>query len=309
MAIAAVLAFAVVPAVAQGPSEQVQITDADGDVFVVDLPYTVDTVAPTVPPTTTTSTAPPTTTTPPAPELPPTQPYDTTQLSDNGGFQFVFNCTEKFGDDCLGHSNIATNIYIGHGNPYLYSYAEPGHHDHGWWVDGDRQGYGCAYAFLYDVHPNPFGGEISHPDAELINRAAVVAPDGAAYGQIIDKYMEEGIRFLDGTIVNPSQGQEIQTEDCSEVRDDFDYASYVPHGADDIRIGLYTPEGELSDIRDFTALDLADRAAFEFLSFDGERATVLLVLEDLGVSHVFYYDVMNGGQIVVEVNGQIVPPT
>ncbi len=75
------------------------------------------------------------------------------------------------------------------------------------------------------------------------------------------------------------------------------------HGPDAIRVGLITGFGEVADIRDFTALDVADRAWFELVSVTETRATIVLMLEGLGVSHVFYYDTLGSGSLVVEVDG------
>jgi hypothetical protein len=274
------------------------------------VPETSSTTTTTSTSTTTTTVAATTTTVPDTLIIPETQPYPETGIKAGEGFFFIVSCTEKFGDDCQGVGKITSEIpYLGHGMPYLYSEAVEGNHDHAWWVAGDREGYRCAYSFMYDKHPNPFGGDVTH-DGHFIARATVVKPGGQAYGKINDRYMDEGVRYYDGTLYLGGTN-EIPDEDCWETAiDDFDYANYVPHGPDQIRVGLFRADGEISDIRDFTDYDLLAPAHFEFLSFDGRRVAIVLVLEEFGaagqVSHVFYYDVMGDGRIAVEVNGLLI---
>lgn len=269
----------------------------------------------TLPPTTTT-TVPPTTTTTEAPlVIPPTLPFPEDE-SFNGGesFRLQIQCAENQdtnpGFTCPtnnGSRHYADLDYFGHGMPYLYEGAIPGQHNHAWWVPGDREGYRCAYGFMYDQHPNPFG----HPDiireGTFIAKATVVRPFEAGYGKVNDVYMEEGQRYYDGT--HAFEGQEISSEDCQQVAlDDFDYASYEPHGPDEIRIGLFRPDGQPADVRDFTNVLVGNVGHFEFVGLEDGRATVVFILKGL-VSHVIYYDVLNGGRMAVEVDGQIVAET
>lgn len=283
-------------------------------------PTTTTTLAPTTTTTlapTTTTVPPPTTTTTTEPfVLPPTLPFPPDEEFNGGeSFQLQLQCTEDPNEQepgtppfvCPlvdGRRHYADLDYFGHGMPYLYDDAIPGNHDHAWWVPGDREGYACAYAFMYDRHPNPFG----HPDivreGTFIARATVVRPPEAGYGKVNDRYMEEGERYYDGT--HSSEGQEIPSESCpGEALDPFDYAGYQPHGPDQIRIGLLKPDGQVADIRDFTNVLVGDVGHFEFLGVTDDRATVLFILEGK-VSHVIYYDALNGGQLVAEVNGEIV---
>ena len=281
----------------------------------------------TVPDTTTTTTAPATTTTTTAPPagtltIPATQPYPG-GLPAGEGFRAMIGCTDDFdrndvlifdcdqnADGNLQHAEID---YFGHGMPYLYPDGILGGHNHMWWVPGDREGYGCFYAFAYDEHPNPFGSLAEPRPAELTHRATIVRPENAGYGKINDKYMDEAVRYYDGT---PFTGttNEIPDEDCrAEALDDFDYENYEPHGPDNIRVGLFverTTGWEIGDIRDFTDIPVAYNADgamghFEFVSFENGRVTIVFVLaQNQKVSHVFYYDTLTtGGRMAVEVNG------
>lgn len=274
---------------------------------------TVPPTTTTVPPSTTT-TIPPTTTTTVVPfVLPPTEPFTPGEaFNDGGSFRLKIQCTPDPNNpdfvcpEVNGKPNYGDLDYFAHGMPYLYEDAIPGNHDHAWWTAGDRQGYACGYGFMYERHPSPPGHpEIQRPGVFLA-RATVVRPFEAGYGKVNDDYMEEGERYYDGTVAN--EGQEITSEDCQAVAldPDFDYASYVPTGPDEIRIGILTPGGEIADIRDFTNVLIDENVGhFEYIGFEDGRVSVVFILNGL-VSHAIYYDEMNGGEIVVEVDGVIV---
>lgn len=283
------------------------------------LAPTTTTVAPTtttLPPTTTTVRPTTTTTTEPF-VLPPTRPFPEDEEFNGGeSFQLQIQCTEDPKEQepgtppfvcplVNGKRHYADLDYFGHGMPYLYDDAIPGQHMHAWWVPGDRQGYACAYAFMYDQHPNPFGHPDIVRDGTFIAKVSIARPPEAGYGKVNDRYMEEGQRYYDGT--HAFEGQEINSEDClAEVLDPFDYAGYEPHGPDQIRIGLLKSDGQVADIRDFTDVLVDDNTGhFEFIGLEDGRATVVFILKGL-VSHVIYYDALNDGQIVVEVDGEIV---
>lgn len=240
-------------------------------------------------------------------------------LRDNEGFNFMVGCLDSPEDniDCQndGKPNVLeTFTYMAHGMPYLYGELPPGNHDHAWWVAGDRERYVCAYAFMYDRHPNPFGGDVFHPDGHFIAKTAVIRPSGQGYGQVNDRYMQEGQRLFDGTLASSSdysgRGSEL-TEDCrTQVELEagpFDYDNYEPHGPDEIRVGLFKGDGKIGDIRDFTNKNFGLGSHVEFVSFEDGivHLVVILGLNDK-VSHGIYYFPMNDGQIAVEVNGQLI---
>lgn len=288
------------------------------------VPATTTTTAPTTTttqPTTTTTTVPSSTsTTQPTTNLviPATQPYVSgSTLRDAEGFNIMIGCLDTDDLDC-GRNGKPNGIegftYSGHLMPYVYGELPPGLHDHAWWVPGDRERYVCAYAFMYDRHPNPFGGDIFHPDGHFIARATIARPLGQGYGQVNDRYMKEAVRLYDGTLAveadrGGSTGNELN-EDCrNEALDNFDYEGFVPQGPDEIRVGLFKADGKIADIRDFTVKNPSLGSHFELLKFDGQRVTIAAILGlNNKVSQIFYYDVMNDGQIAVELNGQLVDP-
>lgn len=297
-----------------------------------DVVFPDPTTTTTVPETTTTTeppttTAPPTTTTtePPSSELviPETLPFaDDVGFKEGESFKFMIGCTdEKDRNDVItfacqpdanGSQQFAVFDYFAHGMPYLYSEAQPGNHDHAWWVAGDREGYRCGYAFMYDKHPNPFGHPEINREGHFIARATIVRPLEAGYGKLNDTYMAEGVRYYDGSPANEG-GSEI-SEDCQQAAlDDFDYDAYVPTGPDDIRVGLFRADGEIGDVRDFTIVDVSVDADgdpmgwFEYVGLEDGRVTIVFILaQNLKVAEVFYYDVLNDGRIAAEVDGVVV---
>lgn len=257
-----------------------------------------------------------TTTVPPLAALGATQPYPG-PFGAGAGFRISANCDATSGTpdpaddvDCgVGGTRFE---YSAHGMPYPYPEAVEGNHDHAWWVAGDRESYKCAYAFMYDKHPDPNGdGSVVHPNAQFIARATVVRPINAGYGTVGDKYMAEGVRYYNGDPAN--EGNEINSENCQTTSLDpaFDYDSYVPQGDQEIRVGLFRADGALADIRDFTEATHPG-AHFEFIGLQtgGPGGTVMRVslvrIIDGGVSHAIYYDTLTTGRVVVEVGGQIV---
>lgn len=197
--------------------------------------------------------------------------------------------------------------YIAHGMPYLYPEAIPGNHDHAWWVAGDREGYAIAYGFMYDKHPAPFGMNVIRQPGEgkFIARVTFARPPDAAYAKVNDRYMAEGQRFYDGTLTGQTGG-EISEEYALEVAlGDTSYEEDDTPGDTDIRIGLFRADGAIADIRDWSHLtihspDIKFKVQPMSISPDGlVRASVVMFEGNLpGMGS--YYDVTNGGRVVVE---------
>ncbi len=247
--------------------------------------------------------------------MPATLQQSISGFKDNESFRFILACinTAEVTCDSNGGLVLTSFDYLGHGMPYLYSESLPGNHDHAWWTPGDREGYRCAYTFLYEKHPNPFGLFGNNPREGKFIAQGIVAR-AAGYAKINDKYMNEGERYFDGTLANEG-GREIQdpneASDCaleaSLLVPGFDYDSYVPHGEDAIRVGLFRADGEIADIRDFTLLTYSNPGHFEFVGFDGNLVQLVFVPDNTNkASHAIYYRTMNDGRMAIEVNGQLV---
>jgi hypothetical protein len=167
----------------------------------------------------------------------------------------------------------------------------------GAWIDGDRQGYQCGYGFIVDAN-----GETASAE-NIVGRFAFVRAPDAAYGKVIDRYMEEAERYLDGT-PTPYYGtnfKEIPEEDCTDVRSDIDYANACVGVDQRPRVAFFDADGNVLDIRDYSNT-VANNVIFNLHSFDGTRATVI-ACEDGLVGMLVYYDALYDGQIAVDFNG------
>lgn len=164
-----------------------------------------------------------------------------------------------------------------------------GYTDGATWLPGDREGYRCGYGF------------ITGSDGETIQgRFAFVRPPDQAYGKVNDKYMPEGVRYLDGSLYTGG-GMEITEEDCTDVLSPIDYAGACRDVDERPRIAFFDAAGNVLDIRDYTNTD-ATNVVFNLHSFDSERATVI-ACEDGLVGMVVYYDGLYGGEVAVDFNG------
>lgn len=259
---------------------------------------TTVTVATTTFPTTTTvattsiqTTTNPTTSKPPAP-APSTPATSPPQISASG---LAIPATKAYPeglDQFGGYSIIASNAdtgvswwnapYLGSNLPYTAGAQ---------WISGDRQGYACAYGFIED------------PNGEIDGRFTFVRPPDASYAKVNDKFMEEAERFYDGSLVEPSQGSEITSEDCSGAAlSPIDYDTACIGVVDERpRVGFFDEQGRILDIRDYSNTDTST-VIFRLFSFNGSRATVI-ACEDGLVGMVVYYDKLGDGQLGVDFKG------
>jgi hypothetical protein len=155
-------------------------------------------------------------------------------------------------------------------------------------LPGDREGYRCGYGFYAD------------PSGDIIGRYSFVRPLGQAYGKVNDRYMPEAQRYLDGSL-HTAGTNEIQDEDCTDVRSPIDYEGACRPVDERPRIAFFDADGNVIDIRDYLNTD-ANGVVFNLHGFDGERATVLACENGL-VGMLIYYDSMGSGQIAVELDG------
>lgn len=157
------------------------------------------------------------------------------------------------------------------------------------WLDGDREGYRCAYGF------------ITGPDGDTIQgRFAFVRPADQAYGKVNDKYMDEAERYIDGSLYTGG-GMEITEENCTDLRSSIDYTGTCRDVDERPRVAFFDAAGNVLDIRDYSNTN-ANNVIFNLHSFDGERATVI-ACEDGLLGMIVYYDALYGGQVAVDFNG------
>lgn len=277
------------------PRQDTSTTIRAGDEVDRERPATT-----TVPTSTTTTVRPSTTTTnaPPASSptvvagpIPKTVPYPG-GLDKFGGHEVILTCgasTPEFNCDEFGSNYWWDAPYLGTNLPYAPGYA---------WVDGDRQGYTCAYGFLQDLDTG-----------ELIGRwAALLPPDAVAYGKVNDRFMSEGVRYYDGELANEG-GQELsdpnKASECHDILSSkIDYDA-VNNGPDERpRIGFFNGAGQIVDIRDYSNTTLGSPGKFKLLSASTKEAVVgFYPAQNNKAAITFYYTAMGSGQLGVDFNG------
>jgi len=172
------------------------------------------------------------------------------------------------------------------------------------WLDGDRDGYLGAYGFLSDEGDN-------------VGRFTFTAGyDGGQVTQITDRYMGEGKRLYDGTLVNGTR----------ELNDLPEFPSFGPQQRpnEEPSITFLDPDGKVLEVRDYELLTVSPGTTFNLLQvinepfFDqGVRAGSRLhtVYQRVVVGSYYngkeaaniYYDILaEDYSVVVTLNGEIV---
>ena len=173
------------------------------------------------------------------------------------------------------------------------------------WLDGDRDGYKGAYGFLSDEAKNV---------GRFVFAAGYV---GGQVTQITDRYMAEGKRLYDGTLVNGG----------NEELDDMPvFPSFGPRQRpnEEPSITFLDPDGNVLEVRDYELLSVSPQTTFNLLQvidepfFDqGVRAGSRLhtVYQRVVVGSYYngkeaaniYYDILaEDYSVVVTLNGEIV---
>jgi hypothetical protein len=126
------------------------------------------------------------------------------------------------------------------------------------WTAGDRVGYGCAYAFLQS------GGRL----------VARVTFTHIEYVKINDKYMEEGVRYYDGTLYT---GTHHQLNDCPRATKPYVDVS-GPIGPTPVVTFADASSGAILEVRDYSAVTQNDGGVpwqFQIVSATPDRVTVV----------------------------------
>jgi len=236
---------------------------------------------------TTTTTQPPTTTTTIGGglDIPETLPYPR-GLNAAGGYDIILSCIDTEDIDCFtnnGKRTWWTAPYLGTNLPYAPDSK---------WIDGDREGYRCAYGFL-------------EHDGEIVGAFGAVRPTGQGYGKVNDRYMDEGVRYLDGSLTG-KVGGEIPEEDCQSgiLSPDIDYTEVYEGPDERPRIGFFGADGQILDIRDYTNTELQNPGKFRLISFDETTAIIgFYPTQNNQAAISFYYWSLGDGQIAVDFNG------
>lgn len=233
---------------AQGPDSSLVITDAEGDVAVLELPGNVDVVAAsttTTQPPTTTTTVPPTTTTtlPPTTTtttLPPLGP-DPTPVLEAGSYDiWVIGRLAQPDAVMMWRAPYHRELSSGAG-----------------WDDGDRSAYRGGYGFL---HHNPAGPE---PDAQVFRFMFAGGYGGTIPTLIGDERMNEAERFYDCTRYDVAPPSVTDAHGCGvvvgpsvrELRDtprpDWIGSTVMPPDRRPVIRVVHTATGQVVEVRSY----------------------------------------------------------
>lgn len=190
----------------------------------------------------------------------------------------------------IGLTNLDTRVLLWQA-PYLY---ETPYIPNSGWLAGDRVAYGCAYGFLQH-------------NGEIIGRFTFRAiPDAASYMRVNDTYMEEGVRYYDGSPTPPGTVQ-VPALECPAVSE-----SYAPSTADERPKVVFWHGDEAVEIRDYLSVVAAPGVTFDLVSEIREPFTVTsstsgthtvnsrvtVVAMDNGIPViVVYYDALGEGSM------------
>jgi hypothetical protein len=141
------------------------------------------------------------------------------------------------------------------------------------WLDGDRIGYGCAYMFL-------------QRDGRIVGRVSFVQVPGTTYVKVNDRYMDEGVRFFDGSLTSAGTRQAYHVSFCDTIVDQAYEEFTGPDERPTIRyIGT---DGALLEVRDYKTTVAGQGVKFRQVLATPNRVTVVAYENDLPVIVVYY---------------------
>lgn len=233
-------------------------------------------------PTTTTTTRPPTTTTtrpttttttrPPATTTTTIAPTTTTTVPPTTTTTFGTPTGDSFTTLLRGGEDDATRFWW---DAAYFRNLPSGAH----WVDGDRSGYRCFYAFLQ------YNGQI-------VGRVTFIRIPGAEYAVVNDSGMEEGVRYYDGTLAPANAPRELG--DCPFT--DIEYATYT--GPDERPTVSYVMGGQTLEVRNYkTTVVGGPYIKFQQVEASATRVGVVAYFNN-NPAIVVYYDSMVPGVVM-----------
>jgi hypothetical protein len=149
------------------------------------------------------------------------------------------------------------------------------------WVDGDRSGYRCFYAFL--VH-----------EGQIVGRVEFIRIPGAEYAVVNDSGMAEGVRYFDGTLAPANAPRELG--DCP-----FTDIAYEPYTGPDQRpvVDYLTADGQLLERRSYPNVVVGGPyIKFQQIEATDDRIGVVAYFFN-NPAVVVYYSAMPGSDIVM----------
>ena len=147
------------------------------------------------------------------------------------------------------------------------------------WTDGDRSGYRCFYAFLLN-------------QGQVVGRVTFTrVPEADSYASINDRYMEEGVRYYNGSLAPADAPTELG--DCPTPS-----TAYQPATGSDQRPTItYTLGQTLLEVRNYKKTVVGAGITFRQVESTDSRITVVAYKDNLPVI-VIYYDSMVPGLVM-----------
>jgi hypothetical protein len=144
------------------------------------------------------------------------------------------------------------------------------------WTDGDRSGYRCFYAFLMN-------------QGQAVGRVTFTRVPGAdSYAMVNDKYMQEGVRYYDGTLAPAGAPNELG--ECPTPM-----ADYTPFtGPGQKPTVTYTLNGQLLEVRNYKTLATNTGLTFQQVASTDDQVTVVAYFNNLPVIVVYYESLVPG---------------
>jgi hypothetical protein len=145
------------------------------------------------------------------------------------------------------------------------------------WTDGDRAGYRCFYSFL--LLDNQVVGRVTFTRVE----------EAASYAMVNDRYMEEGIRFYDGTLAPANGPRELG--ECPDPTQ-----AYSPSNGSDQRptITYSTTGGALLEVRNYKKTVALNGITFQQVESTDQRVTVVAYKDNLPAIVIYYESMVPG---------------
>lgn len=147
------------------------------------------------------------------------------------------------------------------------------------WTDGDRGGYRCFYAFLLN-------------QGQVVGRVTFTrVPEADSYAFINDRYMEEGVRYYNGSLAPADAPRELG--ECPSPS-----TAYQPATGSDQRPTItYTLGQTLLEVRNYKNTVVGAGITFRQVESTDSRITVVAYKDNLPAI-VIYYDSMVPGLVM-----------
>lgn len=178
---------------------------------------------------------------------------------------------------------------------YLYNLPSGGH-----WLPGDRSGYDCAYTFLEWRN-------------EIVARVAFHRVTSAeSYTEINDRYMQEGVRYYDGTLNTDSRVNDTGTAGLANtstrdacVNNEIAYTGLSVMPSLPVMQFFDTRDGTLIETRNYANVQVEGELSFAIIEQSAARTAVGVFYDGEAVGVVYYTPL--SPSILMTTNGALPP--